>query len=171
MSYFSFVFLAWSSFTHDPSRRTCLPLPLGPTILFLQWIKLSWSCFSEAVSSNIHMPFWVLHFFSLLESDKLYNTSKSESLNKSKFLYLKNSLWCYAILGCHFSKENGRSRSLVYKLYESQKFLWAVFHVLDSKSSLQDWGSAGCLWSRHKTNIPKWLYYFSFKEPVGCYWS
>lgn len=79
---------------------------------------------------------------------------------------LKNSFWLHATLGCHLSKENERPRSLVYKLYESLKFLWAVFHALDSKPSLQDWGSAGCWWSRHKTNISPTVMLFFFQRTL-----
>jgi hypothetical protein len=64
---------------------------------------------------------------------------------------------------CPFSKENERPRSLVYKVYETLNFLWAIFHALDSKPLLQDWGSAGCWWSRQKTNIAQKVILFFFQ--------
>lgn len=91
------------------------------------------------------------------------NISRNESLNKGIFLRLKNSFWLHATLGCHLSKENERPRSLVYKLYESLKFLWAVFHALDSKLLLQNWASAGYWWNRHKTNISQMVMLFLFQ--------
>lgn len=115
----------------------------------------------KAILSFTQRSFWFLIF--LLESDKLSNISRNESLNKGIFLGLKNSSWLRETLGCHLSKENERPRSLVCKLYESLKFLWAAFHALDSKLSLQDWGSAGCGWSWLKTNIPQMAVWFFFQ--------
>lgn len=107
------------------------------------------------------------YFYFLLESDKLSNISRNESLNKSIFLCFKYSFWLRATLSCHLSKNNERPRSLVCKLYEFLKFLWAVFHALDSKLSLQVGPVPATGGTDTKQTYPKWLCYFSFKEPLG----
>lgn len=93
------------------------------------------------------------------------NISRNEAYIKT-FFCLKNFFWLHATLRCHLSKENERPRSFVYKRYESLKFLRAVFHALDSEPSLQDWGSAGCWWSRHKTNISQTVMLFFFQRTL-----
>lgn len=140
----------------------CQSLPSSHVILPLSWIRLSSFCSSKGHFIPYTKVFFIFYLFFLLESDKS-NISRNKSLNKGIFLCLKYSFWLHATLGCHLSKKNERPRSLVCKLYESLKFLWAVFHALDSKLSLQGWASAGYWWNRHKTNISQMVMLFFFQ--------
>lgn len=140
----------------------CLSLPSSHANIPLSWIWLSYFC----PSKGHFIPQRSFYFF-LLESDKLSNISRNESLNKSIFLCFKYSFWLHATLSCHLSKNNERPRSLVCKLYEFLKFLRAVFHALDSKLSLQVGPVPATGGTDTKQTYPKWLCYFSFKEPLG----